>query len=301
VTRGLFLSCLLACAALVAPVPPAHGQKVLYETASPYGPVVVTEESDGLRTLRFGRDGVRQSVVKPGDPGHLELSYAKAAMAGLALTGEPARFLVVGLGGGSLPMFLRQHYPNAAIDVVDINPAVVNVARKFLGFREDRLLNAHVRDGRQFIEKVQAPYDVIFLDAFGSRSIPEHLTTQEFLQSVRRAITPDGVVIGNVWGRLANPLYDSMVRTYQEVFDELLVLDVRDAENKILLALPRKPAPDRAELVQLTRDLSTARGFPFAVNEAIEYGLQDTRARNPQERVLRDRDIKQRQPEPLPK
>jgi len=36
-----------------------------------------------------------------------------------------------------------------------------------------------------------------------------------------------------------NPLYDSMVRTYQEVFDELYILDVRDAGNKILIALPR--------------------------------------------------------------
>ena len=42
--------------------------KVLYEKASSYSTIVVTEDDEGLRTLRFGRDGVRQSVVKVGDP-----------------------------------------------------------------------------------------------------------------------------------------------------------------------------------------------------------------------------------------
>ena len=43
-------------------------EKVLYEKASAFGTIVVTEDDDGLRVLRFGRSGARQSVVKPGDP-----------------------------------------------------------------------------------------------------------------------------------------------------------------------------------------------------------------------------------------
>ncbi len=287
--RRPFLAGLFACAALVALVALARtDQTVLYEKASAYSTIVVTEEEKGVRTLRFGKGGARQSVVKLGDPDYLALPYARVALVGLALAKEPRRFLVVGLGGGTLPMFLRKHYPNATIDAVDIDPDVVQVAKQFFGFREDELMNAHVGDGRRFIEKSRQPYDVVFLDAFGSNSIPAHLTTQEFLQAVRRAVTPGGVVVSNLWGRNSNPLYDSMVRTYQEVFDELLILDVRGAGNMILLALPRKQRLSRDELMQLARKVSAAKRFPFDLGDSVNYGFLDARAKNQSGRVLRD-------------
>ena len=300
--RRPFFVGLLASIALVGLVALAHvDQTVLYEKTSAYNTIVVTQEENGLRVLRFGKGGARQSVVKLGDPDHLALPYAQVALVGLALSEEPRRFLVVGLGGGTLPMFLRKYYPNATIDAVDIDPEVVDVAKKFFGFREDELMTAHVADGRQFIEKTRQPYDVIFLDAFGADSIPAHLTTQEFLQAVRRAVTPGGVVVGNLWDRSGNPLYDSMVRTYREVFDELLILDVRDRGNKILLALPRKQPLSRDELMRLARKVSAAKRFPFDLGDLVKYGFQDARAKRQHERVLRDRDLGQRKPDSFSK
>ena len=210
-------------------------QTVIYEKASSYNTIIVTEDQRGMRTLLFERGGGRQSVVKPGDPDHVELPYARVALAGLALCEEPRRILVVGLGGGTLPMFLRAHYPAATIDVAEIDPDVVDVAKKFFGFVDDELLRAHVGDGRQFIERArQADYDVIFLDAFGAHDVPKRLTTLEFLQITRRALKPNGVVVSNVWRPASNPLYDSMVRTHQEAFEELFILDVPGDVNNIL-------------------------------------------------------------------
>ena len=194
-----------------------------------------------------------------GDPEYLALQYTQTAFVGLALADAPRRMLVVGVGGGTLPMFLRRHYPDATIDAVDIDPQVIDVARKFLGFREDATLRAHVADGRAFIEAVREPYDVIFLDAFSSSELPAHLTTREFLQAVRRALTPSGVVVGNVWDRYANRLYDSMLRTYQDVFDELYILSVQSAGNKILLALPRPLTLSEADLEARARAVSKRR------------------------------------------
>jgi spermidine synthase len=266
-------------------------EKVLYEKPSVFGTIVVTEDDNGLRVLRFGRGGPRQSLVKPGDPEYLGLPYARVALVGLALSKEPRRILVVGLGGGTLPMFLRKHYPDAAIDAVDIDPAVVDVAKQFFGFREDKLMRAHVADGRQFIEQSRQPYDAIFLDAFGSDSVPEHLTTQEFLRAVRRALKPDGVVVGNIWGRYSNPLYDSMIRTYQEVFDELFILDVAGAGNMILLALPRRQPLNRDELAQLARKVSAAKQFRFDLGDLVNDGFLHAQEKNQRGRVLRDMDL----------
>lgn len=49
----------------------------------------------------------------------------------------PRRILLVGLGGGALPVYLHRHYPQAAIDVVEIVPEVVLAAERFFGFCQD--------------------------------------------------------------------------------------------------------------------------------------------------------------------
>ena len=268
-------------------------QTVIHERASPYNTIIVTEDHNGLRTLLFERGGGRQSVVKPGDPDHLELPYARVALAGLALCEEPRRILVVGLGGGTLPMFLRAHYPAATIDVAEIDPEVVDVAKKFFGFVEDEHMRAHVGDGREFIEKAPpGDYDIIFLDAFGAREVPRHLTTREFLRITRRALRSNGVVVSNVWRPASNPLYGSMVRTYQEAFEELLILDVPGDVNNVFLALPRVQPLRQGELALLARKVSTAKRFRFDLGDLVEYGFRHAREKNPQASVLRDADLR---------
>ena len=186
-------------------------------------------------------------------------SGEKAMPVGLAFVKEPKRVLIVGLGGGTIPGFLHKHYPETSIDAVDIDPDVVDVAKRFFGFREDATMKAHVTDGRRFIEECKEPYDVIFLDAFGSDSIPYHLATREFLQAVRRATKPDGVVLGNVWSSSINRLYDSMVRTYQATFDELYIFDVRGARLRTI-AQSRYPGGEHV----VSWDGRDARGEPVA-------------------------------------
>jgi spermidine synthase len=261
---------------------------ILYEKDSAYSTIVVTQDDDGLRTLSFGRDGARQSVVKVGDPNHLELPYVRAMLVSLAMVRDPERVLIIGLGGGSLPMFLHRHYPKADIDVVDIDPAVVEVARDYFGFREDSRLRAHVEDGRKFIEQCEKPYDLILLDAFGSDSIPRHLTTREFLEAVRRALTPQGMAVANLWSRGSNPLYDSMVRTYEDVFARLYLLDVPGAGNIILFALPRRQAFARGTLEEPSRKLSRAWQVAFDLGQIVRHGFGPVGARPAGARVLRD-------------
>ena len=273
-------------------------QKVLYEKQSSYNNIVVTEDEQGLRTLWFEKDGARQSVVKVGDPDHIELPYARAMPVGLALVEEPKRVLIVGLGGGTIPSFLRKHYPKMTIDVVDIDPDVVDVAKRFFGFREDATMRAHVADGRRFIEQCRNRYDIIFLDAFGSENIPYHLATREFLLAVRRALTPRGIVVGNVWSPDSNQLYDSMLRTYQDVFGELYIFYVRDAGNRILVGLPHKRRVKRADLARRAAAVSKQRNFPFDLGEIVTYGYSYEDTLNTRGHVLTD-EKRKRAPEPL--
>jgi spermidine synthase len=275
-TRRLFPLGLFAAFAAILTVGllAAVDEKTVYKKQSKYSTIMVTDDDQGLRTLWFEENGARQSVVKVGDPDHLELAYARVVPVGLAFVAKPERMLIVGLGGGSIPMFLHKHYPKAAIDVVDIDPDVVDVAKRFFGFKEDATLRAYVDDGRRFIENCHKPYDVIFLDAFSSENIPYHLATREFLHAVRKALTPGGAVVGNIWSRGSNPLYDSMVLTYRDVFDDLYLFDVRRAGNEILVGLPRRQAVDRGALARRASEISKEKRFRFDLGAAVEYGFR---------------------------
>ena len=285
--RRLFLTILLLFSTCVV-APAADATR--FEKEGAFGGGIVTEHN-GLRTLQFDRGGARQTVVKMGDPAHLELPYAPVALTGLSVCEAPRRVLIVGLGGGTLPMFIRQYFPEAVIDGVDINPDVVDVARRFLGFREDSRMRGIVADGRKFIEETREPYDVIFLDAFGADSVPPPLSTVEFLRAVRKALKPSGVAVGNIWSREYNRLYDPMVRTYQETFDELYLLEVRGVGNRILLGLPRKENFTRTSLAARAGALSRAKGFRFDMSSLVHSGFNHLVERDASARVLTDAEM----------
>jgi len=274
VRRKRFLLLLAALPVLGLFAADWEDEKVLFEKKSPYSLVTVTENEEGLRTLMFDKNGVRQSVVKVGDPDHLELPYAKAMLVGLAFVEPPKRMLIVGLGGGTIPGLLHKHYPAATIDVVDIDPVVVEAAKKFFGFREDATLHAHVDDGRRFIENCRKPYDVIFLDAFSAEEIPYSLATQQFLKAVRRALAPGGVVVANIWSSDSNPLHDAMVRTYQSVFEELYIQDVQGAGNEILVAVPRNRQMRPGEVARRAGAIAKEKQLRYDLSEVVGRGFR---------------------------
>jgi spermidine synthase len=247
---------------------------LLYEGQTFSGLTRITQDQEGIRVLRFGREGPRQSVVKMGDLDYLGLPYAKSAMIGLAFTDAVDRILVVGLGGGTIPMFLRKHYPSAQIDVVEIDPQIIDLAKRYFNFIEDGFLHAYAQDGRAFIEGVQKPYDLIFLDAFSATGIPAHLATKEFLLTLKKSLKRSGVIIANKWSTpKVNPLYKSMLRTYQEVFHEVYTLRVPEAGNKVVIALPRLTGLSLNQTTARAQQMSTQHQLPFDLSQVLQAGL----------------------------
>lgn len=249
-------------------------ESLLYQGQTISGLAKVTQDVDGIRTLRFGQHGPRQSVVKIDDLNYLGLPYAKSAMIGLAFTQKLDRILVLGMGAGNIPMFLRKHYSDAQIDVIDIDPQIIALAKQYFNFLEDDLLKAYVQDGRAFIENVQKPYDLIFLDAYTAAGIPRHLATREFLLSLNKVLKPSGAIIANMWSTpKVNPLYRSMLRTYQEVFHEVYTLRVPTAGNKIVIALPQLRGLPLNSITQRAQEISVQKRLPFALSEVLQPGL----------------------------
>ena len=263
-------------------------RRVIYEKQTQYNHIIVEEDDEGLRYLLFDEYGGYQSVRSPGETDKLELPYSKLMMVALACVEEPKKCLIIGLGGGSIPSFLHKRYPQMKIDCVDIDPEVIAVAKEFFDFEEGDMMRAHAADGRKFIEESRERYDVVFLDAYGDDCIPQHLTTREFLRSTRAILSPKGVVVGNVWGKTSNSLYDSMVKTYQDVFEELYVFPVPLRDNVILLGVPRKGEVSREALAKSAGKISKAKDFPFDLGELVGSCFQDARKLSFDGKILED-------------
>ncbi len=250
-----------------------HPRRVLHVGTSAGGLLVVTQDDEGRRYLQFGWLGASQSVVWPGFPLRLESDYTRAMVAALAFVAEPRRILVVGVGGGAVPMFLHAVLPQAHIDAVDIHPEVLDVARRYFGFREDRTLHAHVADARRFIAMPGPSYDAILLDAFGARGIPPPLTTREFLLATRARLAPGGVVVGNVL-RLPGRRNSSMARTWQESFAQLHAFTVQESSNQVLVGLSDAGRRSQAELNARAEQLTREWGVPFSLRTRLARRYQ---------------------------
>ena len=108
--------------------------------------------------------------------------------------------LFIGGGGYTFPKYIEASYPQASIDVMEIDPAVTQVARDYLNLTPDSRVRSFNDDARSFLLAWQDPkkYDIVYGDAFNDLSVPYHLTTVEFDRLVAARLKPGGLYMVNV-------------------------------------------------------------------------------------------------------
>ena len=134
---------------------------------------------------------------------------------------QPFKALFLGGGGYTFPRFIEAKYPKAEIHVVEIDPEITRVVKKYLGISENSRIRSFNEDGRWFVMncKEKGSYDFIFGDAFNDLSIPYHLTTKEFAMQLKSLLKPDGKLMANVIDSFQKGAFmPSYIRTLEEVF-----------------------------------------------------------------------------------
>jgi spermidine synthase len=236
-------------------LPVAAAVKILYEKDSLYHRIIVTED-DGLRTLRFDR--LRQSAMDVNDPNRMVFHYTQYLHLAMAFHDSPQRALFIGLGGGSAPRRFHRDYQNLQIDVAELDPEVVNVAKRYFMFEENNRLRVEAVDGRIFLQKTPHRYDMIILDAYYADAIPFHLVTREFLQELKAKLTPTGIVVSNVIGHVRgadSKLFRSILKTFETEFPQTYVFPLEEVSNIIVIATPGKDRFGKQELIRHARRL----------------------------------------------
>lgn len=205
---------------------PPEAPEVVYARDTVYHRITVSDEGT-VRYLKL--DNYWQSALDLEEPRRTVFRYADYMHVGMLFQPHPRRVLVIGMGGGTVPKRYLEDYPEVQVDVVDIDPEVVEVAHRFFGVPRGGRLRAFAQDGRQFVRRAREHYDHVLMDAYLRDTLPFHLATREFFQEVRAGLRPGGVFVVNVIGALEGPhsrLFRAVYRTLREVYPAVYVFPV---------------------------------------------------------------------------
>jgi spermidine synthase len=269
--------------ALMQPLP---GTKVVFVGDSPYHRVTVLDRGP-VRELKFNI-GV-QTRMRLRDPYGPGLMYSDAAHISRLLRPHARRMLILGLGGATIPKQFIRSYPDVIVDAVEVDPMVVQVAKKYFALEDSDRLRIHVSDARTFVRRSSATWDLIIVDVASTNrygdTMPPHLVTREFFEELTGHLAADGIVHfhcafhqSKLWPALHKTMgsvFPSVIHTQGEVFASRVALIPRqDVLLARLDASPAKHLPNiRMQIAALTSDPVPANDVPLLTDD---YAPADT-------------------------
>lgn len=230
----------------VANVIKANSNVLEFETQ--YNTVQVYDSQDYTteRKIKNMRINSNYSSAMFLDSDELVFDYAKCYGLMEFFVPEFEEVLMIGGAAYSYPKAFLNDYPDAKIDVVEIDPGLTEIAKEHFRLKDDKRLRIIHEDGRIFLDRTSKKYDVVLSDVFKSFSIPFHLTTKEYAQSVYDSLSDEGVAILNILSAVEGEkgqFLRAEYKTYKTVFPQVLIFSVYESErgdhfqNLIMVAL----------------------------------------------------------------
>ena len=143
------------------------------------------------------------------------------------------RVLVIGAGDGGVIRELTRYHGVEHIDMVEIDPLVVEVCRKYLPRTACRLddprVSIHSEDGLKFVRSVENEYDLIIVDSTDPFGPGEGLFTKEFYGNCYKALREDGIMVN----QHESPFYEddavAMQRAHKRIVESFDISRVYQA------------------------------------------------------------------------
>jgi spermidine synthase len=129
------------------------------------------------------------------------------------------KVLMLGVAGGVSMKQIAAVFPDAEITGVDLDPAVLKVARDYFGLKDHPRIRLVAEDARWFLAQTGERYDVIAIDLYVTGTIPFFTATAEFFALARSRLSENGVLLINVLSRRRGEEHIApFVRTLETVF-----------------------------------------------------------------------------------
>ncbi len=263
------LAVLLAASVLLPgaaerPAPDAADPKpgtetVLYRKDTRYSNLTVKDirRSGGTERVLI-MDGLIHNRYDPADPDILLYEYERIfrVLTEHLNEGLDSGLRTLTIGGGALtfPYYLERHFDPAENVVVELDPEVIEIAHRWFDVPRDTGMRTVATDGRSWVAYAAGEdrqFEIVYLDAFSSFSIPFHLTTMEFTRSVSRILAPDGLVLANCIDIFSvGKFLSAYLNTVRAVFPEVAVYVTPNTSFEhratfVIAATPKGPLPER--------------------------------------------------------
>jgi spermidine synthase len=248
----VLVSILLVGAVVGATADSNYGGDVVYRTQTPYQTLAVVDD-EGVRTLYLGDQ--RHSAMALDSPDDHVFTYTRYFHLPMLMQDDVDRVLFIGGGGFTGPKAFAARYDDVTIDVVEIDPEVVRVAKEYFGVEEGPNVQIHVEDGRRFLRETNRTYDVIVLDAYRPSKVPFHLTTVEFMHLAASRLDEDGALVANVISAPTGPAsrflraeYKTMKQAFPHVYSFRTTSSTAAVQNVEVVASKDERLFTKAEL-----------------------------------------------------
>lgn len=108
------------------------------------------------------------------------------------------RTLVLGFGAGSVAYILQKELKlKGDITGVEIDPDVIELARKYFGLEDLQNLKIEIEDAYDYVSREKKKYDLIVVDLFIDHLIPEKFDQENFLIQLERLLKKGGTLLYN--------------------------------------------------------------------------------------------------------
>ena len=205
---AIFALCIFAGYAIAQP----FGIPTYFYTAS-------IIDSGGARYLVM--DGWAESALNLTNYSQPVFEYTKVMKERMSEVPSAKRIAIIGAGGCTQVYHVKDLFPSATIDVVDIDAKVFDICKSKFFVQEGNGVEFHVEDGRKFLEE-NGDYDIMLLDTFSSGcNLPPHIGSREFFATAAKALAPGGMLAANVIGISGGPANKAFCDTVSTAFENV--------------------------------------------------------------------------------
>jgi spermidine synthase len=156
---------------------------------------------------------------------------------GKNIISDSKAILILGMGAGCVIETLRKDFQNEApITAVEIDPVVVDIAKKYFDVNRFSNLKIVQEDAFTFIKNNKLKYDLIIVDLFIDKETPIQFSSEEFLQNVLNATVVKGNILFNTVN-IKNKYTERNIKMikYLEEYSLVKVLKGIEGGNDLLL------------------------------------------------------------------
>jgi len=213
-------------------------------------------------TFGYNQRIYTESIYNTQDDRDLPVPYTRYMTESLIYAKNIRSILEIGFGGGRTSWYLHRFLPNVPVTSVELDPAVVELSKKYFGIRDEPNFKVINQDGRIFLTESKDKYDVILIDAYRGPFVPFHLLTKEFYQLVKSHLAEGGVVAQNI--EPSTMLFDSAVKTINSVFPQM---DFYVAEGNVVTVAYDGPPKSPDDLQKVAAQRQAQYGFRFDLTQ----------------------------------